>query len=243
MNVAICEDEAVYASGMQDAVQAWARAREDAGVQALVYASAEDLWEDWERGRVFDALFLDIEFQDMSGFELAQRIRSADPYIPIIFVTNSSQYLAQGYEVSAYRYLRKPICQQEISACLDHCRQYMQTMACDGFAISRKGLTIRLPYRDVLYIMSGIHSVHIYTRFGRNYQVPLKGTFAHYASTFPQTSFLRCHRGYIVNLMHACQYTQKAIQLDTGVEIPIGRNFLDESLARLQQYFYREAHV
>ena len=119
----------------------------------------------------------------------------------------------------------------------------MQTMACDGFAISRKGLTIRLPYRDVLYIMSGIHSVHIYTRFGRNYQVPLKGTFAHYASTFPQACFLRCHRGYIVNLMHACQYTQKAIQLDTGVEIPIGRNFLDESLARLQQYFYREAHV
>lgn len=32
MNVAICEDEAVYASGMQEAVQTWARAREDAGV-------------------------------------------------------------------------------------------------------------------------------------------------------------------------------------------------------------------
>ena len=64
-----------------------------------------------------------------------------------------------------------------------------------------------------------------------------------FASTFPQAYFLRCHRGYIVNIMHACQYTQKFIKFNTGVEIPIGRNFMEETLNRLQQYFYSEAHV
>ena len=199
MNIAICEDEPIHAAGMRDAIEVWARSRGDAGTQILLYASAEDLWEDWERGSVFDALFLDIEFRDMSGFELAQRIRSADPNIPIIFY--------------------------------------------DGFTITRKGLTLRLPYRDVLYIMSGVHSVYIHTRQGQTHHVPLRGTFGHYASTFPQAYFLRCHRGYIVNVMHACQYTQKFIRLGTGDEIPIGRNFMEETLARLQEYFYKEAHV
>ena len=243
MNIAICEDELIYATGMQIAIQTWVQSRNYTDIQIFLYSSAEDLWDDWERGKVFDALFLDIEFQHMSGFELAQRIRCADPNIPIIFVTNSNRYLIQGYEVSAYRYLLKPIRQEEISACLDYCYQFTQTMLHDGFTIMRKGLTVRLPYRDVLYIMSGVHSIYIYTRLAQTYHIPLKGTFEHYASTFPQAYFLRCHRGYIVNIMHACQYTQKSVKLNTGVEIPIGRNFMDGTLSRLQQYFYSEAHV
>ena len=148
--------------------------------------SAQDLWDDWERGKVFDALFLDtLNSSTCPASELAQRIRCADPNIPIIFVTNSNRYLIQGYEVSAYRYLLKPIRQEEISACLDYCYQFTQTMLHDGFTIMRKGLTVRLPYRDVLYIMSGVHSIYIYTRLGQTYHIPLKGTFAHYASTFP----------------------------------------------------------
>ena len=102
MNIAICEDELIYATGMQIAIQTWVQSRNYTDIQIFLYSSAEDLWDDWERGKVFDALFLDIEFQYMSGFELAQRIRCADPNIPIIFVTNSNRYLIQGYEVSAY---------------------------------------------------------------------------------------------------------------------------------------------
>lgn len=243
MNIAICEDELIYVNGLQNAMQTWAKSRNYASLQLLLYSSAEDLWDDWERGKVFDALFLDIKFKYMSGFELAQRIRHTDPNIPLIFVTNSSNYLVKGYEVSAYRYLRKPIRQEEISTCLDYCYLYIQTMQYDSFVISRKGLTVRIPYRDVLYIMSDVHSVYIYTRFGQVYHIPLKGTFEHYAQTFPKEYFLRCHRGYIVNIIHICQYTQKMIKINTGFEIPIGRNFMSETIKRLQHYFYKEAHI
>ena len=70
MNIAICEDELIYATGMQIAIQTWVQSRNYTDIQILLYSSAEDLWDDWERGKVFDALFLDIEFQHMSGFEL-----------------------------------------------------------------------------------------------------------------------------------------------------------------------------
>ncbi|MGN1251031.1 MAG: LytR/AlgR family response regulator transcription factor [Candidatus Spyradocola sp.] len=243
MNIAVCEDEPISAEAMLDAIRVWAQARGHDGIRPQLYLSAEDLLGDWERGRAFDALFLDIEFAHMSGFELAQRIRRADAHVPIIFVTNSSRYLAKGYEVSAYRYLRKPVRQDEISACLDHCLQYTSTLLHDGFTIACKGLTVRLPYRDVLFIESGIHAVAIRTCAGQTYKVPLQESFAQYAQRFPQAYFLRCHRGYIVNLAHVRQYTRKVVTLDAGLDVPIGRSFADEALTRLHQYFYREAHV
>ena len=56
MNIAICEDELIYATGMQIAIQTWVQSRNYTDIQILLYSSAEDLWDDWERGKVFDAL-------------------------------------------------------------------------------------------------------------------------------------------------------------------------------------------
>ena len=160
MNIAICEDELIYATGMQIAIQTWVQSRNYTDIQILLYSSAEDLWDDWERGKVFDALFLDIEFQHMSGFELAQRIRCADPNIPIIFVTNSNRYLIQGYEVSAYRYLLKPIRQEEISACLDYCYQFTQTMLHDDAERAHRSAALS---RCALHNVRCTFYIHLYS--------------------------------------------------------------------------------
>lgn len=241
MYIAVCEDAKLYVDEMLKSIDNWIQNNGYTSIYTKVYASADDLWDDWEKGRVFDALFLDIHFKYMSGFELAQRIRETDPNIPIIFVSNHDQYLRLGYEVSAYRYLKKPIQQNEVHACLDYCFKCrnFSTVMHENFLITKQGFSIRMPYQDVLYIVSGIHAVRIVTRFGKEYSIPLKGTFADYANTFPQDFFIRCHRGYVVNIAHAVKYTKKIITLTSGSEIPIGRMYVDNTLAKLKCFFYR----
>jgi DNA-binding LytR/AlgR family response regulator len=241
MVIAVCEDDRIFVDGMRIAIQTWAQARGHQGIQVICYTSADDLWDDWEKKRVFDALFLDIEFPHMSGFELATRIRQEDPYIPIIFVSNTDSYLQQGYTVSAYRYLRKPIQTEEIHLCLDHCYRHSMTMRHEGFTLSKPGCMLRIPYRDVLFIQAGIHSIHLSTRENGDLTFPLKGSFESFAQSLPKDFFLRCHRGYIVNLMHVSKFTPKSITLYSNVEIPIGRSYLKPATARLQQYFFKEA--
>ena len=243
MYIAICEDEQIYVEGMQHAIQTWKSSRGRQDVDARVYLSAEDLWDEWGKGHVFDMLFLDIGFKLMSGFELAQRIREADPNIPIIFVTNNEEYLQRGYEVAAYRYLVKPIREEEVHACLDYCARHTTIMQEEGCVISKYGCSLRMPYRDVLYIVSGIHTVRICTRFGKEYQIPIKCNLDTYIKQFPPDYFLRCHRGYIVNIMHACKYTRQTITLMGGVEIPIGKLYSKPTLERLHQFFYQEVQA
>lgn len=47
--------------------------------------------------------------KEMSGMELARTIRSKDNEVKIIFVTGIKDYVFEGYEVGAIRYILKPI--------------------------------------------------------------------------------------------------------------------------------------
>ncbi len=242
MVIAVCEEEQVAIDHMLHVIDAWAKRHQYPDVYVKVYLSADELWDDWERGKVFHALFLDIPFKYMSGFTLAQKVRKTDLNIPIIFVTSTGAYLQRGYEVSAYRYLKKPPAPPDLEVCLDYCYQYTSMIAQEGFIITRKGLTMRMPFHDVLCIVSRLHTVTVVTTKGQEITFPLHSSFERYAMEFPAESFVRCHRSFVVNIAHACKYTPNMITLVGGQEIPIGGNYRDHALARLHAYFHRESH-
>ncbi|MBN1277111.1 MAG: response regulator [Deltaproteobacteria bacterium] len=58
----------------------------------------------------FDLAFLDINLPEMSGLELASRLRQADPYVEIVFMTGFGSFdsAIQAIRAGAYDYLRKP---------------------------------------------------------------------------------------------------------------------------------------
>ena len=107
--------------------------------------------------------------------------------------------------------------------CLDHCYQYSLTVQHEGV------------------LQSDIHSVRVFTRDGAEHAFPLKGSFESFAQAFPQDSFLRCHKGYVFNLMHVSKFSAKTISLCSGAELLIGRVYAREAQARLREYFFREA--
>lgn len=242
MKIALCEDESIYINALLNAIDAWTKNNNYQDIFTYTYMQAEELLEDWEKGEFFDALFLDIEFAYMSGFELARKIRVTDENVPIYFVTNSDRYMQAGYEVGAYRYLKKPINHAAIAQCLDHAFLQCQMMQSDTFIISPRGYTARIKYKDVLYIDSLIHAVEIHTTQGDAYKVPIKTSFESYAQALPQEHFVRCHRGYIVNIMHVRKYTQDEIYLNGNVIITLGRHYRKEAFVRLDEYFRKAIH-
>lgn len=239
MLIAICEDEQPFVDMMLTAVDVWAAEHPDVDLHTRIYTSPVELWSAWEAGMLFDMLFLDIQFQGMSGFSLAQKIRESDVNIPIVFVTNSDNYLLQGYEVSAFRYLKKPVRQPEIDLCLNHCLQHSSMILQDSFVIVKKGCALRMPFRDVVYISTGIHSVTVHTRHGMEHTLALKGSFETYVAAFPSELFVRCHRGYLLNLLYVQKYTKKEITLSSGINLPVGRLYADKALEIIEQYMLR----
>ena len=68
---------------------------------AAVYLAAQD--------RDFDILYLDIDMPQMSGMELAEKIRETDQDVILIFCTNLQQFALNGYSVGARGFIVKPI--------------------------------------------------------------------------------------------------------------------------------------
>ena len=63
--------------------------------------------------KFFDICFLDIEMGDISGIELAKKIRKeqgdSGKRSIIIFVTGFREYMEDAFDVNAFHYLVKPI--------------------------------------------------------------------------------------------------------------------------------------
>ena len=66
----------------------------------------------------FDLLLLDIDMDGMDGMALAKEIRKKIKNFPS-FLTNRSEYVFEGYEVGALRYLLKPVEETKLFSLLD----------------------------------------------------------------------------------------------------------------------------
>ena len=63
--------------------------------------------------------FIDIQMPGLNGMEMARKIREKDEKAVLIFTTGIADYLEEGYEVAALRYLRKPLRREKVWECLD----------------------------------------------------------------------------------------------------------------------------
>ena len=236
MLIAVCDDDHQILAEMQKVILEWAETTDRGVVSVKHFDSAEKLLFHLDGGKEFDAYFLDLELPGMNGFVLGQRIREKDGFVPIVFVTNSDDYLLRGYELQVVLYLKKPIQNAEIFHALDLILKKNKEERNAFRMIRRKRMNEKLYYREIMFVVSGIHSVEYAKTDGERLRESITQSFETFAGTFPQY-FLRCHRGYLVNMHYIRSYNRYLIMMEDGTEIPIGRNYQEESWKRLQSWF------
>jgi len=77
------------------------------------FSSGEELLNNYPKN--LDILIMDIQMKLINGMDTARRIREFDGNLEIIFMTSFSEFMQEGYEVKAYRYILKPINEIKIS--------------------------------------------------------------------------------------------------------------------------------
>ena len=68
----------------------------------------------------------DIEMPELGGMDAAERIRTVDPDVVLVFVTNMAQYAIRGYEVDALDFVLKPVNYYQFSTKLARALQRVQ---------------------------------------------------------------------------------------------------------------------
>ena len=67
----------------------------------------------------YDIILLDIDMPLLNGMDTAKKIRSIGSRCQIAFITNLTQFVLKGYEVSACGYVLKPVSYDKLKRLLD----------------------------------------------------------------------------------------------------------------------------
>ena len=180
-----------------------------------------------------DLIFLDIRVPDMTGMEVARRIRQADDSAMIVFVTSLTQYALDGYSVQAFDYILKPIHYASFSAKLERMlRTLSHREAQFMLELRTKESVWRVPADSVIYIEVSAHDLLFHTG---GETIKLWGTLSKYEKLLRELHFARPSASFLVNLKYVRQIKKDEVLLG-GCSVPLSRSKRTEFLAALAQY-------
>ena len=222
MKIAICEDEAVFSGQLTEHVNDWAREK-SVFVEIFTYTNAEKFLYDWEESEDYDILFLDIKMSKMSGMDLARIIRKTNEDLPIVFTTGMTEYIIQGYIVSAMQYLLKPVPKAACFDCLDRALGNIKTKK--YYLLNDTDKTVKIPVTNIIYIKMFSHTATMVT-LTKEHQ--FRKTMSQILDELNDSLFIKCQKSFIINIRHVESISKKIVVMSNDDEIPLGKDVAGE---------------
>lgn len=221
INIAICEDELHYR------LKAKAILEEILNLNSIncniyEFSSGEELLKDYPKN--LDILIMDIQMKLINGMDTARRIREFDENLEIIFMSSFSEFMQEGYEVKAYRYILKPINEKNFSKNILPCIEEIIRNRNNYLTLNVKNYIDRIRIDSIIYIETARPNILIYT-FNNMYTI--KMSISKIENILKKYGFFRCHNSYIVNLKLVESMNSSFIIVE-GKEIPISKYRLKE---------------
>jgi len=231
INIAVCDDCHQQTEYMKMLVNKWANEK-NIKITVDMFESAENFKSDWNENKASDILLLDIQMSGQNGVELARDLRRTDENLIIIFITAFTDFISDGYEVSALHYLVKPIQERKLFETLD---KAVKSLAKNNSAVflSADDGDIKVLLDDIIYIESFDHFLEITTIHGKlTVKMPLYELERNLGG-----NFIRCHRCYIVNMKYIKKITRTEITLDSNEAIPLSRRLYTDMNRAMIKHF------
>lgn len=166
----------------------------------------------------FGAVLLDIMMDGRpAGVEAARMLRAQGFRGPIVFLTASRDYYAEGFEVDAAHYLIKPYTYEAFGEAMERIiRQAGRPRRTVELPVGRRRVT--MAEDDVLYVeVYGKETLLHTKRESLRVLLPLRDVEA----LLSGGPFLRCFRSCLVNMEHIARAEEDAFLLDNGARVPI----------------------
>lgn len=220
-SIAICDDEQDQTEHISSVVSAWGRQNRYT-CDIKIFYSAEAFLFEYEDNKAYDILLLDVEMKDMTGMELARRIRKDNNRAEIIFITSHFEFAGEGYEVDALHYLVKPISGNKLMQVLSKAADKLSAEP-PSLVISCGGETVKLYESDILYVESFLHYIAIRTT---DKEYKLKESISAFEQKLSD-DFYRIHRSYLVSLKHITRISRTSVNIGK-TELPLSRGKYDD---------------
>ena len=233
MRIAICEDTP---SDAQILYEALTRCLETNNLTAeiFLFANGEEFLSSFECGK-FQIIFMDIYMTKggITGMDAAKKVNQVDKDAAIIFTTTSVDYLLSGYSVAVF-YIVKPVEQKDVSDAMEKCRLQIERFA-KTIEVMVNRMPIKIRLRDIYYVEI-INKTCIFT-FAAGRRIESYISMSELTEKLIGSTFIKCHRSYIVNILHVKKMTKTDFVFENGEQVPIGRKYQDAAQKAYQECF------
>jgi two-component system LytT family response regulator len=166
-----------------------------------------------------DVVFLDIQLQRETGFEILEKLDKID--FEIIFTTAYSEFAIKAFKFSAIDYLLKPIDINELRAAIEKAQkrivgsisermaQLAQNLKGNSFRHARLAIPatdglVFINVGEILYCEASGNYTNIYMDDSRKFVV--SRTLKEYEDLLEEQDFFRIHNSFLINLNSIKKY-------------------------------------
>lgn len=118
--IAVCDDVQIDTEEIAKMTEEICK-EEQICLEIACFERAENLLDRIQQGRRYDLLLIDVLMPGLDGMELARVLRDQKEKAEIVFISCNREMALQGYEVSAARYLAKPLDKEKLREAILFC--------------------------------------------------------------------------------------------------------------------------
>lgn len=227
LKIAICEDEIEQQEILKHNLEKILNEISNK-YEILFFNSGEELFKNYPEN--VDIFLLDIQMDKLNGMEVAKKIRKIDKKeVEIIFTTSLIEYIQEGYEVRAYRYLLKPIKLENLKKHINSCVEEVNRNKSSYIVVNEKNDAYKLKISDITYIEIQKREMTIHT-INKDYII--NSSMSKMENELSKYNFYRCHKSFMVNIDFIKNIKQYVAILENKEEVPISRYKFKDTKAR-----------
>lgn len=238
MRILLCDDDKLFLESLKERLK-----------EIFVKYGSSCRISEWESGTALlkevdfnqvDILFLDIDMPEISGIQVAEKVKRWNPDINLVFLTNREDLVFKAIQFQPYRFIRKEKLAEELEETVHRLiiKIADETLL---YQFARGGNAVKVPIREIIYLESQGHNIQIHCR---NQMHTIRGKLSEYDERLEKYGFIRIHSGFLVNIRYIYTISYQGICLDNGQKLPVSRKKLDEikkiHMAYMRKHIYGE---
>lgn len=221
LRIAVCDDEMDICSRLEAVIMEIAE-RKGRQVEIDVFYSASKLKEYVGHGNRFDAIFLDIEMEGLTGIDFGKVLRNEfkDDSTKIIYISWERDYAMDLFEIRPFHFLIKPLQAQKIEQVMSNLFRLIKS-GNHTFSYKMGNETYRIDQRDILFFESENRKINMMTTQG---VVTFYGKLSLIMKQLVSGRFWQTHQSYVINYDNVDRFEPGQVIMVSGDEIPISQS-------------------
>lgn len=232
IKIGICDDDEVYVKFFLDKLKdEFAKISSDKDIEYMYYQNPKQAIEDAKKDEI-DVYFIDIEYGDLLGMDVARAIEKVNSNVGIVYMTNYEHYAVNAFVCRPLGFIRKEHLEGELLGVLFSVNDYLDKYN-RKYEFKNGNSFMSISIASIIYIEMRDHYMIIHSKCG---DVELRDKISRVEKDLTSAGYVKIHRSILVNLKYVLNIKNDEMLLASGEKIYITKEKIREIFFAWQEY-------